>query len=123
MRIVEITYSLGRTIQMEQFQPVSFHASIKAEVGEEDINKAFTELKKIVAKQINEDIGKVREVKQKKEFPYGACSLCGKPLARSKKGDLYCPNSFSDTPNNPHKSKPTLSENEQTFVKSLEEIK
>lgn len=57
MRITEITYSLGRTIQVKNFEPVNFHASIKAEVKEkEDLNKAFDELRKIVQIQVKKDV-------------------------------------------------------------------
>jgi hypothetical protein len=57
MKITEITASLGRTIQIKQFEPLNFHASIKAEVGEgEDLNKAFEEIKKIVKDQVAKEI-------------------------------------------------------------------
>lgn len=57
MKIVEITASLGRTIQIKQFEPLNFHASVKAEVGEnEDLDKAFAELKKIVKEQVGEEV-------------------------------------------------------------------
>ncbi|HPY53595.1 MAG: hypothetical protein BWY47_00419 [Bacteroidetes bacterium ADurb.Bin302] len=57
MEIKEITYSLGRTIQIKQYEPMNFHASIKAEVkGGEDLNKAYAELKKIVQEQIAKEM-------------------------------------------------------------------
>lgn len=52
MRIVEITYSEGKTIQEEQFSPRNIHISAKAEVGEEDLHKSYGELKMIVKKEL-----------------------------------------------------------------------
>lgn len=123
VKITEITYSLGRTIQMEAYSPVNFHASVKAEVNEKEVKKGFKELKKIVKEQINEDIKAVREKKaeaeNKAKYPYGQCSTCGSPLAKSKKGDLYCPNSFKNTSNNPHKAKTELPPKEKEFSNNL----
>lgn len=66
---VEITYSYGRTKQVEAFTPINIHASIKAELsvvnrqtGEtEDPYKAFEELKKVVQTQVNKDIDEAVE--------------------------------------------------------------
>ena len=58
IKINEITYSIGRTIQIAPYTPLNFHASVKAEV-KGDIPTAFAELKKIVETQINSDIDKV----------------------------------------------------------------
>ena len=55
IKINEITYSIGRTIQIAPYTPLNFHASIKAEVSG-DIPTAFAELKKLVEAQINADI-------------------------------------------------------------------
>lgn len=73
MEIKEITYSLGRTLQVKQYEPMNFHASIKAEVSpKEDLNKAYAELKKIVESQIGYEMAKwenpqmiVRRMQQK----------------------------------------------------------
>ena len=57
MKITEITYSIGRTIQIKQYEPINFHASAKAEVAEnEDLDKSYAELKKIVTAQIGKEI-------------------------------------------------------------------
>lgn len=57
MKIVEITASLGRTIQIKAYEPLNFHASVKAEVGEdEDLDEAFAELKKIVKDQVGQEV-------------------------------------------------------------------
>lgn len=47
---------MGRTIQIKQFEPLNIHVSIKAEIGEEDVLKAFGQLKEIVKQQIDNDI-------------------------------------------------------------------
>ena len=47
------------------------------------------------------------------------CSTCGAILLRSKAGALYCPNSFRNTPGNPHKSKTKPTEAEKKFNESL----
>jgi hypothetical protein len=53
MKLTEITYSLGRTIQMEAYQPVNFHASIKADVTDkDDLDEAYNKLRLIVTQQI-----------------------------------------------------------------------
>ena len=137
MKPVEITYSVGKTLQIKSFEPISLHASIKAEVSpKEDLKKAFNELKEIVGQQIKKDIKLLQKKKAeaqaeaqkgffnnifqlKEKYPHGQCSTCGKPLAVSKKGDLYCPYSFSDAPDNPHKTKPQITPNEEKFNKSL----
>jgi hypothetical protein len=64
MKLTEITYSLGRTIQMEAYQPVNFHASIKADVTDkDDLDEAYNKLRLIVTQQINKDINSIREKK------------------------------------------------------------
>lgn len=56
-KITEITYSVGRTMQIKQYEPINFHASAKAEVSEgEDIDKAYSELKKVVTAQIGKEV-------------------------------------------------------------------
>ena len=56
IKITEITYSIGRTVQVAPYSPLNFHASVKAEIGEEDVLKAFGQLKEIVKQQIDNDI-------------------------------------------------------------------
>lgn len=64
MILKEITYSLGKKIQTAQFEPANYHASIKAEVEpNEDINKAYDVLRKIVQEQIQEDYDRARPSK------------------------------------------------------------
>ena len=43
MKISEITFSLGRTIQVKQFEPMNVHYSAKAEVEIDDTNMGVTE--------------------------------------------------------------------------------
>lgn len=53
MKITEITYSMGETIQVVKFEPVSTHFSAKAEVSEgEDIMEAYDQLAHIVNQRV-----------------------------------------------------------------------
>lgn len=57
MKIIEITYSKGQTIQLKQFEPVNVHYSIKAEVNEkEDLVEAYKQLSHVVDKQVYEKL-------------------------------------------------------------------
>ena len=58
MRIVEITASFGATKQVRQYEPVNFHASVKAEIDEEteDLEKSFRTLFDEAKRQIREQI-------------------------------------------------------------------
>jgi len=74
-KIIELTYSFGRTIQLTQFNPLNIHVSAKAEITEkDDIKKSLEELKMIVQCQVNEDIYKAqnppKEVKQRQPSPF-----------------------------------------------------
>lgn len=56
MKITEITYSKGQTLQLRQFEPTNIHYSAKAEVeAGEDIAQAYGELKKIVDEMVGVD--------------------------------------------------------------------
>lgn len=49
MRITEITYSRGQTLQLRQFEPVNIHFSAKMEINEGDeVESCYRELKRIV---------------------------------------------------------------------------
>ena len=53
MKVTEITYSRGQTLQLRQFEPVNIHISAKAEVVEgENINNAYLDLQKIVDEEV-----------------------------------------------------------------------
>lgn len=52
MKITEITYSRGQTLQLRQFEPVNVHFSAKAEVDGDLIRSAFDELKNIVDMEV-----------------------------------------------------------------------
>lgn len=68
MRISEITYSKGQTIQLEQFQPVNVHYSAKAEVMDgEDLNKAYIELERLVNGQVASAVQILKASKQTKQ--------------------------------------------------------
>lgn len=58
MKITEITYSEGKTIQEASYEPRSFHFSAKAEVKDEDVQKAFEGLKSEVKKAIDREVMK-----------------------------------------------------------------
>lgn len=61
MKINELTYSEGKTIQEESFQPRSFHVSAKAELAEgDDITQAYKELKKAVKESLNTEVSKYK---------------------------------------------------------------
>lgn len=51
IEITEITYSVGRTIQIKQYEPINIHYSAKATV-KGDTMKAYDQLAKIVNKRI-----------------------------------------------------------------------
>lgn len=52
MKIVEINYSESKTLQESSYEPRQFFVSAKAEVGDEDLHKAYTELKTLVKKEL-----------------------------------------------------------------------
>ena len=57
MKINEITVSYGRTLQIKQFEPMTFHFSAKAELSEKDnVDEAYADLKKIVEEQLGQEI-------------------------------------------------------------------
>ena len=88
MRITEITYSLGQTIQVKDYHPRVFHVSIKAEIEEavrdhgeilvsvdgvvesnkEDTITAKEKLKEIAEKMIKEDVEELQEMIKKKDY-------------------------------------------------------
>ena len=129
MKKSEITYSLGRTIQVVQFNPINFHASIKAEITEkDDIEKCFAELKKIVKKQVRTDVEEAisakKEAEDKKKYPLKKekellCSVCGGRMLRSKAGNLYCENIYKNYPGNPHTTETPQDPKIEKFNKSL----
>lgn len=121
MKPIEITYSVGKTIQIKSFEPINLHASIKVEVSpKEDLSKAFNELKEIVGQQIKKDIellqAKKTEAINKAEFPFGQCSGCDAPMKKSQKGTLICSEFFT---NPKHKAKQQLTPNEDKFKNEL----
>lgn len=57
MKITELTYSYGRTKQVEQFNPINIHASIKAEISDgEDVASVYQLLKQKVIEKVNADV-------------------------------------------------------------------
>jgi len=66
MKITEITASLGRTIQFEQYQPHNFHVSCKVELEDGETQEAFRKAHLECEKAIKEEIDKVRAVYEKK---------------------------------------------------------
>lgn len=61
-KIIELTYSYGRTKQVEAFNPVNIHASIKAEITEEDdVRDVYEQLKYYAITQVNFDIDEAVE--------------------------------------------------------------
>lgn len=69
MKITEITYSCGRTIQKKQFEPINFHFSAKCEIADGDKEDvAYAELKRIVNRQINEAVETVVKAKEDEQF-------------------------------------------------------
>ncbi|NCC19171.1 MAG: hypothetical protein EOM29_09560 [Bacteroidia bacterium] len=52
-----MTYSYGRTKQVEQFNPINIHASIKAEISDgEDVASVYQLLKQKVIAKVNADV-------------------------------------------------------------------
>jgi hypothetical protein len=59
MLINEITYSSGKTIQEESYQPRSFHFSAKAELLETDnVQECYDKLKEEVQKALDREVMK-----------------------------------------------------------------
>jgi len=57
MKLTEITYSMGRTIQVKQYEPMNLHYSIKAEVTDkDDLRKCWAKLRAEVDKQMGADL-------------------------------------------------------------------
>jgi glutathione peroxidase-family protein len=56
MKITEITYSEGKTIQEASYEPRSFHFSAKAEVSGDNIQDAYDILKSQVKTAIEREI-------------------------------------------------------------------
>ena len=56
MNIKEITMSVSRTIQVAPFEPVSFFASITAEVCGEDVTVCYDKLYAIVEKEVGHKV-------------------------------------------------------------------
>lgn len=57
MKITELTYSFGRTKQVEPFTPINIHASIKAEISDgEDVASVYQLLKQKVIAKVNADV-------------------------------------------------------------------
>lgn len=52
MKIVEITASVGQTVQIKQYEPRTYHVSVKVEVGEEKVEDAF----KLAREKANEEV-------------------------------------------------------------------
>lgn len=65
MKITEITFSLGRTIQMAPYEPLNIHYSAKAEVNiphvntgvaEQSIDEAYKRLEHLVTSQLTKKV-------------------------------------------------------------------
>ena len=66
MKIIEITYSMGQTVQVRDFHPRNFHVSLRAELEEnEDESKAHQVLKNkaeaIIKRDVEELQAKINE--------------------------------------------------------------
>ena len=60
MRIVEITYSEGKTVQEEAYSPRSFHLSAKMELGEGESPESYYEiLRDMVHKELQNSLPKL----------------------------------------------------------------
>ena len=78
MKITEITYSMGQTFQVAQYEPINVHYSAKAEVSKnENIMEAYDKLASIV----NERCGAER-------LKWSEPQKAAKYLAEKGKGEL-----------------------------------
>ena len=68
MQINEITASFGATIQIKQYEPISFHSSLKAtiETGD-DPKKAYKELHLIAKESVRDQVVIAKGIKQEKK--------------------------------------------------------
>lgn len=62
---IEISYSEGKTIQEVQFEPRTFHISAKVEIeskeyDDEEIHRAYLELKKSVKQELKSEVESIR---------------------------------------------------------------
>lgn len=67
MRITEITFSMGQTLQLKQYEPTNIHYSAKATVNFwENKERAYEQLEDIVKTKLREEI--LRVTKKQKEL-------------------------------------------------------
>jgi len=86
MQINEITASFGATIQIKQYEPISFHSSLKAtiETGD-DPKKAYQELHLIAKESVRDQViiakGIKQENQEKKATPVKKTTTSAEALA------------------------------------------
>ena len=86
MQINEITASFGATIQIKQYEPISFHSSLKAtiETGD-DPKKAYRELHLIAKESVRDQViiakGIKQENQEKKATPVKKTTTSAEALA------------------------------------------
>lgn len=69
MKITEITASVGQTIQIKQYEPRTYHASVKIEVGEkEKPEKAFKLAREKANKEVESYFKNLKEKVNQKKF-------------------------------------------------------
>ena len=65
MKITEITYSEGKTLQESSYQPRSFHFSAKAEISEkDDIQECYEKIKEEVQTALKRELLKWQDPKK-----------------------------------------------------------
>ena len=65
MLVNEITASFGSTLQIQQYEPVKFHSSVKMTIEEgDDIGIAYSEAYRLARDSVREQVQEVKSNKQ-----------------------------------------------------------
>ena len=65
MFVNEITASFGSTLQIQQYEPVKFHSSVKMTIEEgDDIGIAYSEAYRLARDSVREQVQEVKSNKQ-----------------------------------------------------------
>lgn len=93
MKIVEITASFGRTVQVAPYEPANFHASVKAEIPETaNISECFDQLFEMVKSDVKaQELGLRKKMKAKSDphFPGKKAMKFAKAITPTGNSDRY----------------------------------
>lgn len=98
MKLTEITYSKGQTIQLRQFEPVNIHISAKAEIGDEDPHEAYLNLQEIVDREVEIKIVQLDEKNSGKIARAGAKAVLEKQQKKEDRENQRIAEELDNTP-------------------------